>query len=222
MVTNEGGFEWQTDALWSWYEDRLLYKGQLLVFLPVFFSESDALKEFDQLTRMADPTREEVQDFWKNPTVNFQNTFDAKVTDWVSTEVLKRHNWDLTNYPEVRDRLLHECERAKIRLSKWERVNVDLSKVDPELESASEPITLHRSVLDELAEQLVRRTFATCVRVLGELGLEPRDLDSIVMAGGSTHLPMVRRGVEAYFGKPGRDDLEPTEVVALGASRPAA
>ncbi len=147
---------------------------------------------------------------------------DATITEWVATEVLKRHNWDLTNYPEVRDRLLHECERAKIRLSKWERVNLDLSRVDPELQSSAsgeEPITLHREVLDELADKLVRRTFVTCDRVLREIGLQPDQLDAILLAGGSTHLPMVKRGVEAYFGKPGRDDLEPTEVVALGASR---
>lgn len=143
---------------------------------------------------------------------------DAKIAEWVAGEVLKQHNWDLTNYPEVQDRLLAECERAKIRLSRWERTTLDLSQVDPELPAAAEPIALHREGIDRVAEQLVRRTFATCDGVLREVGLLPQDLDAILLAGGSTHLPMVRSGVEAYFSQPGRHDLDATEVVALGAS----
>ena len=142
---------------------------------------------------------------------------DARIADWVAGEVLKQHNWDLSNYPEVHDRLLAECEQAKIRLSRWERTTLDLSQVDPELPAASEPMPLRREVIDQLAEQLVRRTFVTCDGVLREVGLRPRDLDAVLLAGGSTHLQMVRRGVEAYFGRPGRSDIEATEVVALGA-----
>ena len=70
---------------------------------------------------------------------------DAKIAEWVAGEVLKQHNWDLTNYPEVQDRLLAECERAKIRLSSWERTTLDLSQVDPELPSAAEPMTFTMS-----------------------------------------------------------------------------
>ena len=143
---------------------------------------------------------------------------DAKIAEWVAAEVLKNHNWDLTNYPEVHNRLLAECEGAKIRLSKWERTSLDLSKVDPEFPAAAEPMRLRREVIDELAERLVRRTFNTCDRVLREVGVAPDDLDAVLLAGGSTHLPMVKAGVEAYFGRAGRDDLEATEVVARGAS----
>ena len=57
--------------------------------------------------------------------------------------------------------------------------------------------------------------------MLREVGLRPQDLDAVLLAGGSTHLPMVRRGVEAYFGRPGRHDFESTEVVALGAGQGA-
>jgi molecular chaperone DnaK len=79
-------------------------------------------------------------------------------------------------------------------------------------------VPLRRELLDRLSEQLVRRTFVTCDHVLRELGLRPADIDAVLMAGGSTHLPAVQRGVEAYFGRPGRNDVDPIEVVALGAA----
>jgi molecular chaperone DnaK len=143
---------------------------------------------------------------------------DARIADWVATEVLKRDNWDITNHPEIQDRLLAECELAKIRLSSEAETRIDLSQVDPELPSASECVPLRRELLDRLSEQLVRRTFVTCDHVLRELGLQPADIDAVLMAGGSTHLPAVKHGVEAYFGRPGRSDVDPIEVVALGAA----
>jgi molecular chaperone DnaK (HSP70) len=79
-------------------------------------------------------------------------------------------------------------------------------------------LLLRRPLLDRLSEQLVRRTFVTCDRVLGELRLQPSDVDAVLMAGGGTLLPSVRHGVEAYFGRPGRVDVDPIEVVARGAA----
>ena len=76
-------------------------------------------------------------------------------------------------------------------------------------------------MLSRISENLVRRSFVTCDAVLGRAGLRTTDLDAVFMAGGSTHLAKVREGVEAYFGQVGRFELEPTEVVALGASQMA-
>jgi len=143
---------------------------------------------------------------------------DQQIAHWVATEVLKRHNWDLTNHPDIHDRLLAECERGKIRLSSCVETELDLAQIDPELPDAGSPMPLRRTVVDQLSELLVRRTFITCDHVLREVGMVPNELDAILLAGGSTHLPMIQRGVEHYFGRPGRIDIEPTEVVALGAS----
>ena len=53
----------------------------------MLFSDSDALKEFDEAAQAADPSRESVQDFWQTPSVNWQNTFDAKITSWLAINV---------------------------------------------------------------------------------------------------------------------------------------
>jgi molecular chaperone DnaK len=143
---------------------------------------------------------------------------DAKIAEWVAHEVLKQHNWDLGNYSEVCFRLLAECERAKIRLSERRETVVDISQIDPECPLAGEGLILRREVMDKLVTDLVRRTFITCDQALHEAGLRSSELDAVFLAGGSTHLPMIREGVEAYFGVPGRRDIEAVEVVARGAS----
>ncbi|MGH0035820.1 MAG: Hsp70 family protein [Myxococcota bacterium] len=143
---------------------------------------------------------------------------DLKIAEWVTREVLKEHNWDLTNYSEVEVRLIAECERAKIRLTDAEETFVDLSQVDPECPIADGGVPLRRPVLDGLSSELVQRTFVTCDDVLHRAGVRASELTAVLLAGGTTHLPVVRRGVEAYFGRAGHDEIEPTEVVARGAS----
>jgi len=143
---------------------------------------------------------------------------DARIADWVAREVLKQHNWDLTNYAEVQTRLLAECERAKMRLASRRETVVDLTQVDPECPIAAEGLPIQRELLDRLAGDLVRRTFVTCDQALRLADVRPSDVTTVLLAGGSAHLPAVRSGVEGYFGRPGRADVEPTEVVARGAS----
>lgn len=88
FTTNDGGFEWQTDAVYPLADNRIQYKGQLLVFLPVFYSQKSDLEDFDARTGL------EVADYWKTPDVNFQNTFDAKVTEWLSVNLYLQWVYD--------------------------------------------------------------------------------------------------------------------------------
>ncbi len=144
---------------------------------------------------------------------------DLLLAEWVAEEVLKQFNWDLRNYSEIYARLVSECERAKIRLSFFEETLIDLSLVDPDGLAGCDGLPLRGDVLSRISENLVRRSFVTCDAVLAKAGLRTSDLDAVFLAGGSTHLTKVREGVEAYFGQVGRFELEPTEVVALGASQ---
>ena len=144
---------------------------------------------------------------------------DRKLADWVAREVLKQQNWDLTNYSEVEIRLLAECERAKIRLASATESRVDISKVDPECPLSSQGLPIRRKVLEDLCQDLVRRSFTSCDEALHKAGVRPGDVRAVLLAGGTTQLPMVQQAVEAYFGRTGLMQIEPTEVVALGASR---
>ena len=72
----------------------MIYTGRLKVFWPVFFSAKDDLEDFDALAIAADPTREEVADFWKDPDVDFLNTFSAELTSWLSVNLLVQWVYD--------------------------------------------------------------------------------------------------------------------------------
>lgn len=143
---------------------------------------------------------------------------DRAVADWVADEVVKGHNWDLKNYSEVELRLLAECERAKIRLATESETQIDLSQVDPECPAAGEGLTIRRAVMDDLCLDLVRRSFSSCDDALRQAGIRAGDLRAVVLAGGTTHLPMIQRAVEAYFGRTGLREIEPTVVVARGGA----
>jgi molecular chaperone DnaK len=143
---------------------------------------------------------------------------DRQIADWVAQEILKQYNWDLTNYAEVQMRLLGECERAKIRLSTCQETLVDLAQVDPDCPAAAEGLLLRREVMDRLASQLVQQTFITCDEVLRKAKVRSGDLRAVLLAGGSSYLPVVQAGVESYFGRSGCTDVELIEVVARGAS----
>jgi len=143
---------------------------------------------------------------------------DRRIADWAADEVLKEHNWDLKNYGEVELRLLAECERAKIRLASCNETLIDLAQVDPDCPAAGDGLSIRRRVLDDLCLDLVRRSFASCDDALHQAGLRAGDLRAVILAGGTTHLPMIQRAVEAYFGRAGLVGLEPTEVVAIGAA----
>ncbi|MBW2383655.1 MAG: Hsp70 family protein [Deltaproteobacteria bacterium] len=143
---------------------------------------------------------------------------DHQIAAWVARYVIEKHNWDLTNYSEVYDRLLARCEDAKIQLSDDTEAEIHLSQVDPECPAAEEVVTLTRALIEDLCQDLVRRTFIACDSVIRSAGVTPLDIDAVLLAGGASFMPVIQKGVAAYFGHSGRMSFDPTEVVALGAS----
>jgi hypothetical protein len=94
FTSNDGGIEWNTTATWPMLEKRVVYKGSLLVFKPVFYSKADALDLFDAAAIAFDPTREPVADFWKSTDVDFLNTFTAGITKHLSVSLLAQLRYD--------------------------------------------------------------------------------------------------------------------------------
>lgn len=143
---------------------------------------------------------------------------DQQLASWVASYVLEKHNWDLTNYTEIFDRLVARCEEAKIELSNADEAVIQLSQVDPECPAAAEGVAITRRNLARLCQNLVRRTFVTCEEALRSAGVHPPDIDAVLLAGGTTLMPVVQDSVAAYFGRRGLLEFDPTEVVARGAS----
>jgi molecular chaperone DnaK len=143
---------------------------------------------------------------------------DRAIADGVADQVLQRHGWDLRADPEVFDRLVIECEHAKIELRTEQETTLDLSQVDPAVPVATERVPLTQPTLAKLAQPLVARTFALCDQVLRDAGLQASQIDAVYLAGGTTLMPLVRESVAAYFGSLPRCEFDPMEVVAIGAS----
>jgi molecular chaperone DnaK len=143
---------------------------------------------------------------------------DHALAGWAAQMVLAQHKWDLRSSPEVFDRLLVQCERAKVRLGIATSTHVALAQVDPAAPAAAESVTLTRATLEHLAQIFVQRTFLLCDEVLRDAGLRPSEIDTVYLAGGATSMPLVRDGVARYFSTLPHCEFDPMEVVAIGAS----
>ncbi len=108
-----------------------------------------------------------------------------------------------------------ESERVKIRLSSEEKTQMSIPLPDGKGTYTRE---WSREELEALALDLIQRTLGPCRLALQDAGLEPSDVDEVVLVGGSTRMPLVRRLVEELFGRTPHCELNPDEVVALGAA----
>ncbi|MBI3628647.1 MAG: molecular chaperone DnaK [Candidatus Rokubacteria bacterium] len=139
--------------------------------------------------------------------------FDRALVEWLLDDIRARHGADLSGDPEAMQELRLAAEAAKIRLSAGERTALTLPFAD---------FTYHREILrgelEELIEPLVQATLAPCRMALADAGLPASTIDEVVLVGGSTRVPMVRRRVQELFGKAPHSQLNPDEVVALGAA----
>ncbi len=113
ISTNDGGLEWQTNATQPLLGKQVLYKGQLRAFWPLYFSRSRALEQFDRDARAFAPGREAVADFWKTPSVDFQNLFTAQITKLLSVNLAVQWVYlefdpatDVDNSKPIADRIL--------------------------------------------------------------------------------------------------------------------
>ncbi|HET6367160.1 MAG TPA: molecular chaperone DnaK [Pseudomonadales bacterium] len=139
--------------------------------------------------------------------------FDRVLVDWLLEDIRATHGADLSGDAEARQELRLAAEAAKCRLSFEGRTQLAIPFGD---------FVYRRDITREDLEArfgpLVERTLGPCRLALRDAGLAPADVDEVVLVGGSTRVPLVRRRVEALFGKTPHSQLNPDEVVALGAA----
>jgi molecular chaperone DnaK len=144
--------------------------------------------------------------------------FDKLVQDYLIEEFRKKEGIDLRNDPYAMQRLRDAAENAKIELSQRQTTNINLPYITTD---ASGPkflnIDLTRSKLEQLIGDLVESTVGPVKQALTDAKLEPKDIDHVLLVGGSTRVPLVQETVKKLLGKEPDKGLNPDECVALGA-----
>jgi molecular chaperone DnaK len=139
--------------------------------------------------------------------------FDRVIVDWLLEDIRARHGVDLGRDAEARQELRLGAEAAKCRLSSEDRTILTIP-----FENFTYSRAIGRDELDALIAGLVESTLGPCRMALKDAGLRPVEIDQVVLVGGSTRVPLVRRRVQELFGKTPHSRLNPDEVVALGAA----
>ena len=144
--------------------------------------------------------------------------FDKRVTDYLVEEFKKKEGVDLRNDPYAMQRLRDASENAKIELSQRQSTNINLPYITTD---TSGPkflnIDLTRSKLEQLIGDLVESTVGPVKQALNDAKLEPKDIDHVLLVGGSTRVPLVQDTVKKILGKEPDKGINPDECVALGA-----
>jgi molecular chaperone DnaK len=145
--------------------------------------------------------------------------FDQRIMDWLIEEFNKETSIDLRRDRMALQRLKEAAERAKCELSAAEEAPINLPFISAD-ESGPRHLsrTLTRTHFEELVRDLVERTEAPCREAMEAAGLSPGQIGEVLMVGGQTRTPLVGKAVEAMFGKAPNRELNPDEVVAMGAA----
>jgi molecular chaperone DnaK (HSP70) len=140
---------------------------------------------------------------------------DRRLADLFIAEIRTVHGIDLLPYPDHLQALRLEAERVKIRLSDDFKTDIAIELPEGKGRFTRE---LTRDQLESLTTEIIERTLTPCRLALKDAGRTPADIDEVVLVGGSTRMPLVRQRVEELFGKRPHCELNPDEVVALGAA----
>ena len=145
--------------------------------------------------------------------------FDNAVIDFLVAEFKREQGIDLANDRMALQRLKEAAERAKIELSTAQQSDVNLPFITADQSGPRHmQITITRARLEQLVDGLVERTIGPVRDALKDAGMQPSDVDEVVLVGGMTRMPLVQEKVREFFGKDPHQGVNPDEVVAIGAA----
>ncbi|MEM3383695.1 MAG: molecular chaperone DnaK [Nitrososphaerales archaeon] len=144
---------------------------------------------------------------------------DYAIVNHLVEEFKRQTGIDLRNDKTAMARLKEASEKAKIELSTLLTTDIDLPFIAMDKDGPKHlHYTLTRAKLEELALPIVKRTEDTITRVLEDAKLTPKDIDKVILIGGQTRMPLVRKFIEEVVGKPPEVGVDPMECVAIGAA----
>ncbi len=145
--------------------------------------------------------------------------FDQVIINWLADEFFNDEGIDLRKDPMALQRLKEAAEKAKIELSSSQQTEINLPYIMP-VDGIPKHLvkSLSRSKFEQLAESLIKRSMDPVRKALQDAGLQPSDIDEVILVGGSTRIPKIQEEVEKFFGKKPSKGVNPDEVVAIGAA----
>ena len=145
--------------------------------------------------------------------------FDQRIITWLVSEFKAQNDIDLKQDRLALQRLKEAAERAKCELSSVTETTVNLPFIAAD---ASGPkhinMVLTRAKFEELVQDLVEQSVEPCQKALWDAKLQPSDIDKVILVGGQTRSPIISRTVTEVFGKAPSSEINPDEVVAMGAA----
>ena len=145
--------------------------------------------------------------------------FDQVIIDFLAEEFKKNEQIDLREDSMALQRLKEAAEKAKIELSSSAQTEINLPYVTATSSGPKHLVTtLTRAKFEQLSDNLVKRSMEPVKKALKDAGLTKKDIDEVILVGGSTRIPIIQKEVEALFGKKPSKGVNPDEVVAVGAA----
>ena len=141
--------------------------------------------------------------------------FDRRVADVIIQELREQHRFDPEQHPDTMQSIRLEAERTKVRLSEDQKA---MLTIELPSETGQYRREFTRDQLEALTRDLVEQTLGPCRQALNDADLQPSDIDEVILVGGSTRMPLVRQRIQELFGRIPHCELNPDEVVALGAA----
>ena len=145
--------------------------------------------------------------------------FDQRIMDFLIDEFKRTNGIDLHSDRQALQRLKEASEKAKIELSTVQQTEINLPYITADATGPKHLVmTLTRSKLEQLTNDLVQRTLDPIRHALSDAGLKPSDINEVVLVGGMIRMPAVQEAVKREFGKDPHKGVNPDEVVAVGAA----
>jgi len=147
------------------------------------------------------------------------DNIDQRIIDWIVSEFKKEHGIDLSRDQMALQRLKEAAEKAKIELSTLLETEINLPFITADASGPKHLVMkLTRARFEQMVDDILMRTVEPCKRALQDAGLNPSQIDEVVLVGGSTRIPKVQQIVRDLFGREPHKGVNPDEVVAIGAA----
>jgi molecular chaperone DnaK len=145
--------------------------------------------------------------------------FDQRLIDWLVAEFKKDQGIDLSKDPMALQRLKEAAEKAKMELSSAMQTDINLPFITADQSGPKHlNVPLTRAKFEQLVDDLIKRTLPPMQQALKDAGLSPKEIDEVILVGGSTRIPAIQEIVKSFFGKESNKSVNPDEVVAIGAA----